>query len=373
MRTTTTAVLAVGATALAIPTAAARRAGRLGPGPARRAPDRRLSRCGPSTPSSPSSASPARPGGSPTRSPTPATAASRRAPTGAASTTNRPARARPPRARRCAATCAPPRRAERAPRQPRAGRHRLPHARGDRRLRVRRQPGHEHRQRVLRQVPVHALSTWASVGGSGNPAAASEAEQNQPRGAALRARGRLALARLRPLVVSKRMALRDEFPVLERVAYLNAGTDGPIPRAATELVAARARGGARGGPAVAALRAPAWRCRPTCGPGYARLMNCDGGRRRGHDRDELRARRACWPGWTSARATRSSPPTTSTPGLLGPLIAARHRGATVQARCRSRSSPNAVRATTTLVAASHVNWITGEVAPAELAEVQRCR
>ena len=29
------------------------------------------------------------------------------------------------------------------------------------------------------------------------------------------------------------MALRDEFPVLERIAYLNAGTDGPIPRAAS--------------------------------------------------------------------------------------------------------------------------------------------
>ena len=31
------------------------------------------------------------------------------------------------------------------------------------------------------------------------------------------------------------MAFRDEFPVLERIAYLNAGTDGPIPRAAIEL------------------------------------------------------------------------------------------------------------------------------------------
>ena len=30
------------------------------------------------------------------------------------------------------------------------------------------------------------------------------------------------------------MALRDEFPVLEHTAYLNSGTDGPIPRAAAE-------------------------------------------------------------------------------------------------------------------------------------------
>ncbi|HYP47200.1 MAG TPA: hypothetical protein VEQ61_01055, partial [Thermoleophilaceae bacterium] len=29
-------------------------------------------------------------------------------------------------------------------------------------------------------------------------------------------------------------ALRSEFPVLERVSYLNAGTNGPVPRAAAE-------------------------------------------------------------------------------------------------------------------------------------------
>ena len=32
-------------------------------------------------------------------------------------------------------------------------------------------------------------------------------------------------------------ALRSEFPILERVAYLNAGTDGPVPRAAQEAAA----------------------------------------------------------------------------------------------------------------------------------------
>ena len=54
------------------------------------------------------------------------------------------------------------------------------------------------------------------------------------------------------------------------------------------------------------------------------------------------------------------------PGLLGPLIAARHRGATVRAVPFAELA-DAVGATTTLVAASHVNWITGELAPAELA------
>jgi selenocysteine lyase/cysteine desulfurase len=50
------------------------------------------------------------------------------------------------------------------------------------------------------------------------------------------------------------------------------------------------------------------------------------------------------------------------PGLLGPLIAARHRGATVRP-VPFMELADAVGATTTLVAASHVNWITGEIAP----------
>src|SRR5262249_21954163 len=56
------------------------------------------------------------------------------------------------------------------------------------------------------------------------------------------------------------------------------------------------------------------------------------------------------------------------PGLIGPLIAARHKGAKVRAVPFSELA-TAVDANTTLVAASHVNWITGEIAPAELAQV----
>ena len=56
------------------------------------------------------------------------------------------------------------------------------------------------------------------------------------------------------------------------------------------------------------------------------------------------------------------------PGLIGPLVAARAPRRRRCARCRSRESPTRSRATTTLVACSHVNWITGEVAPAALAE-----
>ena len=41
--------------------------------------------------------------------------------------------------------------------------------------------------------------TWQSVGGTGNPAAASEAEQDRRAARALRAGRQLALARLRPV------------------------------------------------------------------------------------------------------------------------------------------------------------------------------
>src|SRR3954451_15587820 len=174
------------------------------------------------------------------------------------------------------------------------------------------------------------------------------------------ARARVAVARARALVVSKTMALRDEFPVLQRVAYLNAGTDGPIPRAATELaqreLAAELSEGRirqhfeRRMTLQVDLRA-----------GYARLLNCSD--------DDVAVTTGTSFGLGCVLAGLDLGPgdeiVTSAnehPGLLGPLIAARHRGATVRPVPFAELA-NAVEATTTLVAASHVNWITGEVAP----------
>jgi L-cysteine/cystine lyase len=56
------------------------------------------------------------------------------------------------------------------------------------------------------------------------------------------------------------------------------------------------------------------------------------------------------------------------PGLIGPLLVARARGVAVKA-VPFRDLADAVSATTTLVACSHVNWRTGELAPAALADV----
>jgi L-cysteine/cystine lyase len=162
-------------------------------------------------------------------------------------------------------------------------------------------------------------------------------------------------------------ALRAEFPVLERTAYLNAGTCGPVPRAA--LAAAH----------------DAWATSATqgrSGPYYVRLAV---------ERERLRR--------AYAERLAASPAdvalTTSTsegivrvieglalgpgdevltapdehPGLLGPLLAARERRG-----IRIRTAPladlaDAAGTATRLVACSHVSWTTGALAPAGLREL----
>lgn len=162
------------------------------------------------------------------------------------------------------------------------------------------------------------------------------------------------------------MALRDEFPVLEKIAYLNAGTDGPIPRAALELAQAELAAQTAEGrlwPHFERRRSLTDDLRA----GYASLLGCE--------LDDVAVTTGTSFGLACVLAGMDLGPgdeiVTSTqehPGLLGPLIAARHRGAKVRAVPFAELA-NAVDASTTVVAASHVNWITGEVAPAELAEV----
>ena len=162
------------------------------------------------------------------------------------------------------------------------------------------------------------------------------------------------------------MDLRSQFPVLERVTYLNAGTDGPIPAAAVE--AAREELGAE--LAEGRVRAHFERrfeLQDALREGYARVLGCAV--------EDLAITTSTSDGIGRVLAGLDLGPgdevVTSDqehPGLIGPLIAARMRGATVRA-VPMREVAAAVRATTTLVACSHVNWVTGETAPAELAQV----
>ena len=145
------------------------------------------------------------------------------------------------------------------------------------------------------------------------------------------------------------MALRDEFPVLERIAYLNAGTDGPIPRVAAETareeIASQTQDG-RLWPHFERRRA----LQDDLRAGYARVLGCDP--------EDLAVTSGTSAGLGSVMAGLDLGPgdevVTSEhehPGLLGPLIAARFRGASVRAVPFAQLA-EAVDARTTLVAAS---------------------
>ncbi len=161
--------------------------------------------------------------------------------------------------------------------------------------------------------------------------------------------------------------MRDEFPVLSALAYLNAGTDGPLPVRAVEasvrelqreLDDGRAmahferrtelRTELRGAYALALSAEAADVALTTCtSEGMAQVV---GGLELGRD-DEI---------VTSDEEH---------PGLLGALAAARElRGVNVR-EVPFAELANAVGPRTRLLACSHVGWVSGSLAPVELAEL----
>jgi selenocysteine lyase/cysteine desulfurase len=161
--------------------------------------------------------------------------------------------------------------------------------------------------------------------------------------------------------------LRAEFPALGRLAYLNAGTDGPLPARAVRAAAEELERQEHGGRAQAH---------------FARRRELD---------DQLRSAYAAALGCETSDLALTTCTTEGLaqtigglalgkgdeiltsdeehPGLLGALSAARElRGAVI------REVPMAMLADevgprTRLVACSHVGWMSGAVAPAELALV----
>ena len=159
--------------------------------------------------------------------------------------------------------------------------------------------------------------------------------------------------------------LRSEFPILERIAYLNAGTDGPVPRAAQEAVAREVASEVDEGRVTAHFERR-FELLDGLRTGYAGLLGCAA--------DDLALTTSTSEGLGKVLAGMAIGPgdeiVTSEdehPGLIGPLIAARRRGAEIRAAPFARLA-EAVGPATTLVACSHVNWRTGEVAPEALSD-----
>ena len=160
------------------------------------------------------------------------------------------------------------------------------------------------------------------------------------------------------------MSLRGEFPVLERLAFMNAGTDGPVPRRA-----------------VAAARDEVERqvADGRYDPYFKRRIEL-----RERQRDAYAALLGCPPAEISLTTTTSEGMSiviggfgrgdrivTSDqehPGVYGPLARARERGAEILIAPFERIH-EAVDADTTAVVCCHVSWVSGAVAPAELAEL----
>jgi len=161
-------------------------------------------------------------------------------------------------------------------------------------------------------------------------------------------------------------ALRAQFPVLERVAYLNAGTDGPVPRAAHDAVAREVAAELAEGRSTAHFERRL-ALQDELRAGYAELLGCTAGD------VALTTSTSEGIGKVVAGMDLGAGDEIVTsdeehPGLLGPLIAARERGVAVRA-VPFHELADAVRPSTTLVACSHVSWRTGALAPAALGQL----
>jgi selenocysteine lyase/cysteine desulfurase len=159
--------------------------------------------------------------------------------------------------------------------------------------------------------------------------------------------------------------LRSEFPILERVAYLNAGTDGPVPRAAQGAAAREVASEVAEGRATAHFERR-FELMDGLRARYAQLLGCSV--------EDVALTTSTSEGLGKVLAGMDIGPgdeiVTSGdehPGLIGPLIAARQRGAQIRAVPFAQMA-DAVGPGTTIVACSHINWRTGEVAPAALAD-----
>ncbi len=162
-------------------------------------------------------------------------------------------------------------------------------------------------------------------------------------------------------------ALRAAFPVLERLTYLNAGTDGPLPAVALAAAEAELRRELTDGRSQAHF---ARRTELTDGlrAAYSRALGCQ-------PRDV--ALTTCTTegiahvigGLELARGQEILTSDEEHPGLLGALAAARdiHRVSIRQAPLAELAGE--VRPETVLVACSHVGWVSGSLAPTELADL----
>jgi L-cysteine/cystine lyase len=155
-------------------------------------------------------------------------------------------------------------------------------------------------------------------------------------------------------------SFREEFPVLERLAYLNAGTEGPVPQAAEDAVRARVHLDLTEGRAGQAYFDEVMELAALARAGYATAM--------GAEPAEVALTNSTTYGVNTVLAGLSLSAgdeiITSDqehPGLLVPLRRAQLTHGVKVRVVPFAEVPGAVRASTRLVACSHVSWVGGEI------------
>jgi selenocysteine lyase/cysteine desulfurase len=153
---------------------------------------------------------------------------------------------------------------------------------------------------------------------------------------------------------------RAQFLVLERKAFLNAGTDGPVPRrgaeAARQRIADELSEGRAGRPHFERMIGEMDRRREL----LARLMNCD--------TDDLALTHSTTDGVNIVLGGLDIQPGDEVltsdeehPGVLAPLAGLRRRCGAVIRQAKFAELANAVTDRTKFIATSHVSWVNGQV------------
>jgi selenocysteine lyase/cysteine desulfurase len=161
-------------------------------------------------------------------------------------------------------------------------------------------------------------------------------------------------------LVTDPAAFRAHFPVLERVSYLNAGTEGPLPQraadAVTERVAAEVTGGRAGRAYMERVRELAGELRD----GYAGVLGCDPAdvALTGSTTDGVNTVLA---GMSLRAGDEIVTSDEEHPGLLAPLGRLKRLAGVTVTVAPFAHIADAVRSTTRLVACSHVSWVSGQV------------
>jgi L-cysteine/cystine lyase len=153
---------------------------------------------------------------------------------------------------------------------------------------------------------------------------------------------------------------RAQFPVLERLSYLNSGTEGPVPRAAAEVVHRRIDLETAGGRCGRQYFEETMSLRDRARAGYASVLGCDPA--------EVALTGSTTDGVNTVIGGLDLRPgdeiLTSDqehPGLLAPLARARRRHGIEVRVVPFAEIAGEVSAKTRLIACSHVSWVGGEV------------